>query len=1095
MTSNFAFLKDNFPSLSQLGELAERYWQSDPNSCLIKLGMMGETMVNLMYRYDHIPFPEEDNAARRINELYREGLLTQDMQDLFHLLRKARNRAVHENLASAEASARLLPVAYGVAEWFMQTYGDYHYEHRPFVMPAAGAAPAAAPAADREARREEEDAETKRLQQRETERAAAIAPKTSDAQQKGVAARRRKSRLNAQKRTLTEAETRVLIDEALREVGWEADSAGRTWAGGARPAKGVNQAIAEWPCEGKRRADYALFIGLDLVGLIEAKAIDKDVSAILGSQGKEYAASVLAAGGARTLGQWGSYRVPFIFAANGRPYLRQYEEASGVWFQDLRGHAAPRALKGWMGPEGLRSLLETDTAKGDRTLAQLPFDFLTDRDGLALRDYQVRAIEAVERAVLHGKQTALLAMATGTGKTRTVLGLLYRLLKTGRFRRALFLVDRTALGDQAMDVFQTVRLEGDMTLTGIYDVKSLGDRTFDRETRLHIATVQGMIQRLLYSGSKPSVADYDLIVVDEAHRGYFLDRDMTRLEYQCRDQSDYQSKYRYVLDYFDAVKVGLTATPAVQTTEIFGLPVFTYSYRDAVIDGWLADHDAPHIIRTELGEEGIHYRKGDRVQVLDPARGSTTLENLPDELDFDIEDFNRKVITRSFNEAVLHEIARGLNPTNPKRGKTLIYAANDRHADLVVNILRKYYEEQGVPEEAIQKITSRTGGGDPRRVEAAVRAFRNETYPSIAVTVDLLTTGIDVPAITTLVFLRRVKSRILYEQMLGRATRLCPDIGKDHFEIYDAVGVTEMMRDVTAMPVVASPADTFAALADQLAAAETGEDVENLVSRVRARLMRKSRRLTDAARDAFEDAAGSAPADFARSLGAMEPAAARAAVLAVRDALRALDASGSTESASRPYLVVDEHEDRVTEHIRKYGTTDDPEDYLRTFAAWVEAHRNDIDAMHIICTRPKDLTLDALRRLKTKLDAAGFSERQLNTAASELTRRDMAASLIGFIRRAALGSPLESHRQRVAEAAARLKAAHDFTAAEKDWIDRMAAVLVNDSVLNADTFDKDRRFASCGGFRRINEKIFGNRLADVINELNDYVYDDKGRRA
>lgn len=1094
MTSNFAFLKDNFPSLSQLGELAERYWQSDPNSCLIKLGMMGETMVNLMYRYDRIPFPEEDNAARRINELYREGLLTQDMQDLFHLLRKARNRAVHENLASAEASARLLPVAYGIAEWFMQTYGDYHYEHRPFVMPAAVAAPAAAPAADREARREKEDAETKRLQQRETERAAAIAPKTSDAQQKGVAARRRKSRLNAQKRTLTEAETRVLIDEALREVGWEADSAGRTWAGGARPAKGVNQAIAEWPCEGKRRADYALFIGLDLVGLIEAKAIDKDVSAILGSQGKEYAASVLAAGGARTLGQWGSYRVPFIFAANGRPYLAQYEEASGVWFQDLRGCGAPRALKGWMSPDGLRDYLAADAEKGNQALRALPFDFLRDKDGLALRDYQVSAIEAVERAVLGGKKTALLAMATGTGKTRTVLGLLYRLLKTGRFRRALFLVDRTALGEQAMDVFQTVRLEENMTLTGIYDVKSLGDRTFDRETRLQIATVQGMIQRLLYAEDRrPAVTDYDLIVVDEAHRGYFLDRDMTGLEYQCRDQRDYQSKYRYVLDYFDAVKVGLTATPAVQTTEIFGPPVFTYSYRDAVIDGWLADHDAPHIIRTALGEEGIHYKKGDAVQLLDPGTQRVATENLPDELDFDIDDFNRKVITRSFNEAVLGEIARGLNPANPKRGKTLIYAANDRHADLVVHILQEYYEGQDVPAEAIQKITSRTGGGDPRRVEAAVRAFRNEQYPSIAVTVDLLTTGIDVPSITTLVFLRRVRSRILYEQMLGRATRLCPDIGKDHFEIYDAVGVTEMMRDVTAMPAVASPTDTFETLTDQLAEARDPADVENLVSRVRARLVRRARRMDPAGKDAFEDAAGSSPEDFARRLKSMDPDEARAAVLAVKDALLAADRAGSGGHAS--YLIIDGHEDRVTEHIRQYGSTDDPEDYLRAFADYVRTHRNDIDAMNIICTRPKDLTWDALRRLRTRLDADGFSERRLNTAATQLTRRDTAASLIGFIRRAALGSPLESHRQRVAEAVARLKAAHDFTAAEEDWIDRMADVLVNDSVLNADTFDSDPDFQDEGGFRRIDEKIFGHRLAGLIDELNTYLYDDKGKRA
>ena len=134
---------------------------------------------------------------------------------------------------------------------------------------------------------------------------------------------------------------------------------------------------------------------------------------------------------------------------------------------------------------------------------------------------------------MEGKRTALLAMATGTGKTRTVLGMIYRFLTTNRFRRILFLVDRTALGEQAHDVFKEVKLEDLMTLDEIYNIKGLDDKLIDKETRIQIATVQGMVKRILYTedgDSKPSVTDFDLIIIDEAHRGYILDKEMDDAE-------------------------------------------------------------------------------------------------------------------------------------------------------------------------------------------------------------------------------------------------------------------------------------------------------------------------------------------------------------------------------------------------------------------------------------------------------------------------------------------------------------------------------------------------------------------------------------
>lgn len=205
--------------------------------------------------------------------------------------------------------------------------------------------------------------------------------------------------------------------------------------------------------------------------------------------------------------------------------------------------------------------------------------------------------------------------------------------------------------------------------------------------------------------------------------------------------------------------------------------------------------------------------------IYDPVTGEiTNSELLDDELDFDVEQFNRQVITENFNKTVLGEIARDIDPENPEeQGKTLIYAVDDQHADMIVSILRDIYSEYGVSNEAIMKITGSVGGGNPKKVQEAIKRFKNESYPSIAVTVDLLTTGIDVLEITTLVFMRRVKSRILFEQMLGRATRLCPKIHKTHFEIYDPVGVYDSLNDVNTMkPVVVNPTTSFTQLLDGL---------------------------------------------------------------------------------------------------------------------------------------------------------------------------------------------------------------------------------------------------------------------------------------
>ena len=173
------------------------------------------------------------------------------------------------------------------------------------------------------------------------------------------------------------------------------------------------------------------------------------------------------------------------------------------------------------------------------------------------------------------------------------------------------MVDRTALGDQAQDVFSEVKIEDLMTLDEIYNIKKLGDKDIDKETKIHVATVQSLVKRIIYNEGEtmPSVTDYDLVIIDEAHRGYILDKEMGEDELLYRNQEDYVSKYRTVIEYFDAVKIALTATPALHTTEIFGKPVFNYTYREAVIEGYLTDHDAPHNLKPSFQQRASIINK------------------------------------------------------------------------------------------------------------------------------------------------------------------------------------------------------------------------------------------------------------------------------------------------------------------------------------------------------------------------------------------------------------------------------------------------------------------------------------------------------
>ena len=1083
MKSNFEFLNKYWPALAQIGAAAESYVYSDANACLYKLGMFGERLILEIFAFEHIKEPTIDNThANRIRLLKREGLIPKKIDDILYALRKTRNDAVHAGADSVEDAKTLLSMTYNLAVWFMEVYGDWGYIAPAFVMPENVVQP------DYESIIKEQEEKIVALSKQVEAVSTAASTKTSKE-------RAEKGETASESMELSEAETRYLIDEQLRKVGWETDTNTLRYSKGIRPQKGRNLAIAEWPTDsavGKNGyADYALFVGLKLVGIVEAKKAAIDIPSVIDHQCKEYAKGIKGEHQEYIINQWGAYKVPFVFATNGRKYLKQIETKSGIWYLDLRNGAnAPKALQGWISPQGLMEQLEKDITAANSALQNTPFDLLRDPDGLNLRKYQINAIEAAEQAVIDGKQTVLLSMATGTGKTRTILGMIYRFIKSDRFKRVLFLVDRTALGEQAEDVFKEVKIEELMTLDSIYNIKGLDEKEIDRETKIHIATVQSLVKRILYpeGDTMPSVTDYDLIVVDEAHRGYILDKEMSETEMLYRNQDDYISKYRTVIEYFDAVKIALTATPALHTTEIFGKPVFNYSYREAVIDGYLVDHDAPHNIRTKLRVEGIKYEKGEQLAIYDPVTGEVlNSAELEDDMKFEIDTFNRQVITENFNRTVLNEIAWDLNPDG--QGKTLIYAVDDNHADLIVKILKKIYAEGGVDNDTVMKITGSVAGGNKKKISEAIKRFKNESLPKIVVTVDLLTTGIDVPEITTLVFMRRIKSRILFEQMLGRATRLCPSIGKTHFEIYDPVGVYESLQDVSNMkPVVTNPSTSFGDLMKGLEVATTDEQLAYQINLIVAKLQRKRRNISKKALEQFENLTGGKDLGaFAEHLNSSTIKEAAAELLGHREAFSVLDKDRPHSKSPR---IIDDHPDVVIDHTRGYGEGQKPEDYLEAFKEFINNNLNAIAALRTVCTRPSELTREALKSLKLELDRHDFTEKQLNSAWNEMTNQDIVADIIAFIRQQALGSALVGREQRVKHAFAKLRTNHEFNKTQLDWLKRIEKVLLEESVLDEQIFEVGA-FKNAGGFTIIDRR-FGGKLREIMTELNEYLYDDGG---
>ncbi|MCG3717639.1 type I restriction-modification system endonuclease [Aliarcobacter butzleri] len=1175
--SNFEFLLQHDPIFYQLASSAEQFFRADPNTTLIKIRQLSEAFAKSISFQLGISSTEYKDQNGLIYLIDRKLSLDPVVKDLFHTLRKEGNKAVHEFNTSHKQAIDALRLGQKLAVWYHRAFGnDKNFQEDVFILPNDPSErlqkiqeeqqllKAKLVEANQELEANKELIELKHKETTEyksiinkmelikkeyeknlTEKEEELENITKAFEKKiNVILKTKRSKKEekdfqqslklkvktaSSKIYLTENETREIIDIKLNDAGWIADTHNLDYRKGARPEIGKNMAISEWqcynPCTKKyTRADYVLFIGLKPVAVVEAKKFGNDVADDL-RQAEEYSRDInldsirqLAKNNniELELNKWfitsnlnETYSVPLAYSTNGREYQNQIKTKSGIWFRDLREITnKSRALVGWPTPHEIEKLLSRNESK---IVEKIKEDHWGSLD---LRDYQKEAIYKTESAIINKQREILIAMATGTGKTRMVIALMYRLLKVGYFNRILFLVDRGALGEQAQNTFAEIRPDGTLSFEEIYDVKELKDKTPDTKTKVHIATVQSMVQRIFASDQITPIGQYDCIIVDEAHRGYTLDKEMTEGEMELRDFNEYVSAYRKVLDYFDAIRIGLTATPATHTVNIFGPPVYTYSYREAVIDGWLVDSEPPYSFDTQLSKNGIHFKKEDEIVVISSI-GQSRIEILEDEMNFEVDHFNREVMNENFNRVICETLAKDyLDPMCEE--KTLIFCVNDDHADLVVDQMKKaldiFHGDQ--PDNAVMKIT-----GSIRDPRGAIREYKNERLPNIAVTVDLLTTGIDVPAISNLVFLRRVRSRILYEQMKGRATRLCPDINKDIFRIFDAVGLYKVLEQVDTMkPIVQKVNISISQLIEDLNNEESykfsgdtfgqicskthAEDVhEQLIVKLQyiTRRTKKIEEFPDA-KEAFElinsliqEKLSCTFNELPHKLKQLTPKETGKFFQDNPEILGFMVNLREGLKINSSDIVISTHEDELIGVNRGYGIDNEgkeilkPEDYLERFNLFIKENINKVAALTAVVTRPRNLTRADLKYLRLMLSEHNFNETHLHEAWKKAKNEDIAATIIGYIRSAALGSALIPYDQRVETALQKIKASKDWNVNQLKWLDLLAKQLKKNIIIDDEALQSSP-FKEKGGRIQL-ERFFDDKLDEVLDDFSTYMWE------
>lgn len=881
------------------------------------------------------------------------------------------------------------------------------------------------------------------------------------------------------------------IDVRLRALGWDIVPHTPFF----RPEKAHLKAVEEYPTA-NGPADYALFVNGRILGIIEAKKLS------LGPQNVLVQAQRYSEGAAENPLRFGSYRVPFLFSTNGEV----------IWFHDVRSPLErSRRVADYPTPSALEERLARDFNGDVEKLLSLP------NNHPRLRPYQIEANAAVEKAIADRKRQMLLAMATGCGKTFTTVNQAYRLIKSGVARRVLFLVDRRALAAQAVRAFASFEPEPGLKFNKIYEVFSqrFQKEDFEEDGKeekfdptvlpssyllsptaghafVYVCTIQRMAINLLGRAAAFEEGDevrdddadkldipvhaFDCIIADECHRGY---------------TSAELSTWRTVLDYFDAVKVGLTATPAAHTTAYFTEVVYRYEYKRAVEEGYLVDYDAV-AIRSNIRMTGLFLKEGEQVSLVDTVTGGEQLDLLEDERSFDTTEIERKVTAPDSNRKVIEELKKYATEHEAKYGrfpKTLIFATNDlphtSHADQLVNLCREIF---GRGESFVQKIT---GSPTVDRPLKRIREFRNRPAPAIVVTVDMLSTGVDIPDLEFIVFLRPVKSRILFEQMLGRGTRKGehhPD--KSHFTVFDCFDGTllEYFRQASAFTrePPEKPSRNIKEVVDDI---WNNKDRAYNVGCLVKRLQRIDKEMSGEARAEF--AAFVDDGDLAGFASQLKAALAKdfSGTMKLLRSESFQDLLVNYPRPKRGFVVAHEAIDDVSSKwlIRDgTGKEHQPEDYLKLFAEYVRDNPDQVDAIRILFDRPKDWGTEPLGELRRKLATTThkFTEENLRKAHEAQYHKPL-VDIISMVKHAANeAAPLLTAGERVDKALARLTDGKSFSAEEQRWLARIRDHLTENLSIDRDDFDVVPVLSREGGWVQAS-KAFGGKLEGLLLELNE----------
>lgn len=647
-----------------------------------------------------------------------------------------------------------------------------------------------------------------------------------------------------------EQEARIVIDEKLKMSGWQVQNVNQL-----NLLAGLGVAVREFPTS-TGPVDYVLFINGEPVGVIEAKKSSAGENiTVVEEQSSRYANSTF---------KWINRDHSIRFAYEATDKLVKFTDYKDIKYRSRKVFSFHR-------PEYLESLLQaSDTIRNN--MKHFP-----PLDPVGFRDCQINAINNMDVSFADNRPRALVQMATGAGKTFTAITEAYRLLKYGKMNRILFLVDTKSLGEQAEREFLAYTPSDDTrSFSQLYGVRRLKSSYIPNDVQICISTIQRMYSILKEEDLDESTEEesfneyvtadskapkevvynekyppefFDCIIIDECHRSIY-------------------NVWQQVLTYFDAFLVGLTATPDKRTFAFFNENVVSeYRREQAIIDGVNVGEDI-FLIETEVSQKGGHILKR-VIEYRDRLSREKRWEQMDEDLDYDKNKLDKDVVNPSQIRTVIktfkENLFTSLFPRRKEVPKTLIFAKTDSHADDIINIVR---EEFGEGNEFCKKITYSV-----ENAEDTLSSFRNDYYPRIAVTVDMIATGTDVKPLECLIFMRDVRSKNYFEQMVGRGTRtICVDDlqkvtpsateNKDHFVIVDAVGVTKSKKSET-RSLERKPTVSMKELMMNVALGDKSEDT---LTSLANRISRLDKQMTDKEHKEFKKNVGTFARDLANNL-------------------------------------------------------------------------------------------------------------------------------------------------------------------------------------------------------------------------------------